>query len=93
MNMGTAKKDKMGDKDEDEDIIVKGLGKGEEQRLRKMNNSSGFFVFNEDDMKSMTEFSPKGKTGIVNIREIKFNLEDEEDEEEYMARDTVGAGG
>lgn len=29
---------------------------------KKMNVSSGFFVFNEEDMKNMTEMSPKNLT-------------------------------
>lgn len=77
--MATAKKEKNQD-DELMDVTVNGgqALKDEENRLRRINNSSGFFVFNEDDMKSMTEFSPKGKSGVVNIREIRFNIENEE---------------
>jgi hypothetical protein len=78
MNIGSAKKERRDEGVADDEIRVNKMSKEEEQRLRRMNNSSGFFVFNEDDMKSMTEFSPKGKTGIVNIREIRFNLEKEE---------------
>jgi len=31
-------------------------------------NGSGFFLFNEDDIKNMTEMSPKNKSGRINFR-------------------------
>ena len=37
-------------------------------------NGSGFFVFNEEDMKNMTEMSPKNKT-LINARSVSLQLE------------------
>ena len=33
-------------------------------------NGSGFFVFNEDDLKSMTDMSPKEKCSRKNVKEF-----------------------
>lgn len=40
---------------------------------RRNLNGSGFFVFNEEDMKNMTEMSPKNKTG--NFRSSSFRFD------------------
>jgi hypothetical protein len=40
---------------------------------RRNLNGSGFFVFNEEDMKNMTEMSPKNKTG--NFRSTSFRFD------------------
>lgn len=36
-------------------------------------NGSGFFLFNEEDIKNMTEMSPKNKSGRVNFRTNEFD--------------------
>jgi len=43
-----------------------GKNKNQKDERRKM-NGSGFFLFNEEDMKSMTEMSPKGAAGKKQI--------------------------
>ena len=58
--MATAKKDKKIVEENEE-------GEATDNHLSKLNNKSGFFVFNEEDMKSMTEFSPKNKSGNIKL--------------------------
>ena len=43
-------------------------------RLKKQMNSSGFFVFNEEDMKNMTEMSPRNKTS-KDLRSISLHID------------------
>jgi hypothetical protein len=39
-------------------------------------NSSGFFVFNEDDMKKMTDMSPKEATSRNGLRSTSLEFPD-----------------
>jgi hypothetical protein len=42
---------------------------------RRNLNGSGFFVFNEEDMKNMTEMSPKNKTGNFRSSSFRFDYQ------------------
>ena len=46
-------------------------------KLKKRNNlnASGYFVFNEEDMKNMTEMSPKNRTQQVCYRSLTKNFD------------------
>ncbi len=45
-------------------------GRQEAAKQRRVMNGSGFFVFNAEDIKNMTEMSPKNKSGRVNYSGI-----------------------
>ena len=78
MSMATANKEKehscMEEDEEEDKIVVAKIG-DEAAKKRRLMNGSGFFVFNAEDIKNMTEMSPKNKSGRINFKTYGIDYE------------------